>query len=66
MKKQYKSYNIAVALAPKTLKEFKEWHKLACPTDPLTADERFEKDIKGYKEPANKSDKSADNKKTKG
>ena len=30
-------------LHPKGWKDFKRWHKLACPSDPLTAEERFKK-----------------------
>ena len=29
---------------PKDLKGFKRWHKVACPSDPLTAEERFVKE----------------------
>ena len=37
-------YNINWEIAPKELEKFKEWHKLACPKDPLTAEQRFKKE----------------------
>jgi len=36
--------NIAFYLAPKDFKLFKKWHALACPSDELTAEERFLKE----------------------
>jgi len=36
--------NIAVNLAPKGWKDFRRWHKAACPSDPLTSEERFVKE----------------------
>ena len=30
--------------APKEWKKFQKWHALACPSDPLTAEERFVKE----------------------
>jgi hypothetical protein len=35
------SYKINEKLAPKKWSDFKKWHKLACHTDPLTAEERY-------------------------
>jgi hypothetical protein len=37
-------YNINWKAAPKEYKRFVRWHYLACPGDPLTADERFLKE----------------------
>jgi len=34
---------------PKEFKEFKKWHALACPTDPMNAADRWKK--LGYKLP---------------
>ena len=36
---------------PREWKEFKKWHGLACPSDPLSAEERFKKE--GHKLPKN-------------
>jgi len=36
---------------PQDWKEFKKWHKLACPSDTLSAEERFVKE--GHKLPKN-------------
>ena len=37
-------YNINWQAAPKDWKRFQKWHALACPSDPLTAEERFVKE----------------------
>ena len=38
-----KVVSINESLVPKTYKEFKVWHKLACHTDILTTEERWAK-----------------------
>jgi len=35
------SFNINWKAAPKDWQRFKKWHALACPSDPLSAEERF-------------------------
>lgn len=47
------TYNINWAAAPKEYKRFIRWHALACPGDPLLAEERFIKE-------GGKIDKKAD------
>jgi len=41
---------------PKEWKEFRKWHKLACHSDPLSAEERFVKE--GHKLPKKDVDRS--------
>ena len=38
------TYNINWQAAPKDYKKFIRWHALACPGDPLSAEERFLKE----------------------
>ena len=37
-------YNINWKVAPKEWRKFRKWHAKACPSDPLTSEERFEKE----------------------
>ncbi len=48
--------NIAVNLAPDNWTAFKRWHKAACPSDCLTAQERWE--AMGNKLPKKNVDKT--------
>jgi len=38
------TYSINWNAAPKDWKKFQKWHALACPSDPLSAEERFIKE----------------------
>jgi hypothetical protein len=52
------SFSINTKFAPKKWSEFKRWHKAACPTDPLSAEERYKEmgyKIDGHKKVSRKS-----------
>jgi hypothetical protein len=50
-------YSINWQAAPKDYKKFIRWHALACPGDPLTAEERFVKEGGKIDNPGTKAKK---------